>query len=247
MVAADVAADKLELATRRTWNAKTIAHENATANKEAQDAKVNTATSNDTTADTILAAATKALTDATSHESDETALVTSTLATLNAAMGVYKGRANSSTTAKDTGKTAGSYTAGSKAKLAATALTNLETAVGKCTPTGGAAWDGGQCPSNATSLTGLVRFALRKKLGVDNVTTSKATRETYLDAYCRAAQTLGAADADIKSGKEYYGRANPGVRNDFLFTATVGANGNAARKDDTTYRSTWAFETLGAV
>jgi hypothetical protein len=122
--------------------------------------------------------------------------------------------------------------------LASQKLALLVTAVGKCTPSSGA-WLGGACTG---TVSGLVKFALRKKLAVDDAATSKANRETYLDAYCRAAQTLGAADAVIKAGTEYYARANPGVRTDYLFTAVPGN-----LTDDTTYRTSWSFETLGAV
>jgi len=102
---------------------------------------------------------------------------------------------------------------------------------------------GGTCGGTTT---GLVKWALRKKSAVDAITTSTAKRETYLDAFCKAAQTLGAPDADIKNGKEYYARANPGVRLDFLFTTAMSTNANQI--SDTFYwgSSGWTFESLGA-
>lgn len=56
-----------------------------------------------------------------------------------------------------------------------------------------------------------------------------------------AAQQLGATDADIKAGKAYWSKANPGVRLDFKFSAVPSNLTN-----DTTYLTTWTFETLGA-
>lgn len=170
----------------------------------------------------------------------------------------WKGRATataSSTTVVDAGRSgvAGATTAfvaGKPSALLATALTNLTTAVGKCTPASGTwAAASADIKANCTggAATNLVKYALRKKLGVDNLATSKASRETYLDAYCRAAQQVGAPDADIKDGKAYWSRANPGVRLDFKFTAAVSSNNNALRKNDTLYLTTWTFETLGAV
>lgn len=168
----------------------------------------------------------------------------------------WKGRAAataSSTTVVDAGRTgaAGSaFVANKPSALLATALTNLTAAVGKCTPNAGT-WAAATADIKANctggTATNLVKYALRKKLGVDNLATSKASRETYLDAYCRAAQQVGAPDADIKDGKAYWSRANPGVRLDFLFTAAVSSDGNSARKNDTLYLTTWTFETLGAV
>lgn len=100
---------------------------------------------------------------------------------------------------------------------------------------------------------GLARFAMRKAEATAAIQVSKNRRETYLDAFCRAAQTLGAPDADIKNGKEYYARANPGVRTDFLFTTKVGATGDTApagRFSDVDYWKAdgtgWMFEDLGA-
>lgn len=170
----------------------------------------------------------------------------------------YKGRtctatSNCTDVAKDTGLAAGSYAATTKAKIAYDKLALLETAVGKCTPTNSSAWLGGACTAQADpatqagAVTGLVKFALRKKLAVDDIATSKATRETYLDAYCRAAQTLGAVTGAITGGTEYYARANPGVRTDYLFTAAISGSSNLT--SDTYYRgaSGWTFETLGDV
>ena len=169
----------------------------------------------------------------------------------------WKGRATataSSTTVVDAGRTGGAGTAAFVANkpsaLLATALTNLTTAVGECTPSSGAwAAQTADIKANCTggTATGLVKYALRKKLGVDTLATSKASRETYLDAYCRAAQQVGAPDADIKDGKAYWSRANPGVRLDFIFTANVSSDNHADRKNNTLYLTTWTFETLGAV
>lgn len=169
----------------------------------------------------------------------------------------WKGRATataSSTTVVDQGRTGGAGTAAFVANkpsaLLATALTNLTTAVGKCTP-GSGTWAAASADIKATckngTAIGLVKYALRKKLGVDTLATSKASRETYLDAYCRAAQQVGAPDADIKDGKAYWSRANPGVRLDFLFTANVSSDNNALRRNNDLYLATWTFETLGAV
>jgi len=188
------------------------------------------------------------------HEVDETALIASTLAALNASMLTYKGRSctatsNCTDTAKDAGLASGAYAATTKAKIAYDKLALLVTAVGKCTPGNSVAWTGGDCTTGtqAGAVTGLVKFALRKKLAVDDIATSKATRETYLDAYCRAAQTLGAVAGAITGGTEYYARANPGVRTDYLFTAAISGSSNLT--SDTYYRGAngWTFETLGDV
>jgi hypothetical protein len=172
----------------------------------------------------------------------------------------YKGRACTTSaavcdaaTTKDDGLASGAYAATTKAKIAYDKLALLETAVGKCTPTNSSAWLGGACTAQADpatqagAVTGLVKFALRKKLAVDDIATSKATRETYLDAYCRAAQTLGAVTGAITGGTEYYARANPGVRTDYLFTAAISGSSNLT--SDTYYRGAngWTFETLGDV
>jgi len=165
----------------------------------------------------------------------------------------WKGRATStasSTTVVDAGKTS-SFAAGKPSALLATALGNLNTAVGVCTPAASLAWTAATADVKANCTGGvannLVKYAMRKKLGVDALATSKASRETYLDAYCRAAQQVGAPDADIKDGKAYWSRANPGVRLDFKFTTAVSSDTNPLRKNDTLYLTTWTFETLGAV
>jgi hypothetical protein len=214
----------------------------ATALTAALNAKT-TANSAKVAADGIQSAATTAETNAGNHHGLEVTLATAKLATLNAAMGTWKGRANALTNAEDTGKTAGTYAVGSKAKLEETALTNLTTAVGKCTST--PTWTGGQCvgTSGSPTATGLVKYALRKKLGVDNITKAKANRETYLDAYCRASQTLGTTAADLAAGKEYYSRANPGKRLDYDFSA---AQTTAQLSTGTAYKTSWTWETLGA-
>jgi len=195
----------------------TKSHEKAAA--IATLAKKNTlktaATNAKSTMDTILSNATTAETNANTHHGLEVTLATNKLAAMNSAMATWKGRLNSSTTTEDPGKAAGAYLAASKAGLEATALTNLGTAIGKCVPTTGS-WTGGACVGVAS---GLVKFALRKKLGVDNIAKAKATRETLLDAYCRASMTLGTTAADLAAGKEYYARANPGKRLDFDFSA----------------------------
>lgn len=189
--------------------------------------------------------------NAISHYNLEVTLSATKLAAMNAAMATWKGRNNAAgateDATEDTGKTS-AYPANTKAKLEETALTNLTTAVGKCTmlddsSSGSAvavAWTGGQCTGTAADkLTGLVKYALRKKLGVDAIATTKAQRETYLDAYCRASQTLGTTAADMTAGKEYYSRANPGKRLDFDFSATVTDLTGAL------YKTEWTWETLG--
>lgn len=144
------------------------------------------------------------------------------------------------------------FTAGKASALLKTAQDNLIAAVGTCGNTAEAAvWvsSGGTCASADTKATALVRSGLRKKLGVDALATAISSRETYLDAYCRAAQQVGATDADIKAGKAYWSRANPGSRLDFKFAAAVGSDsgpGLVTRKNDTLYLSTWTWETLGA-
>ena len=144
------------------------------------------------------------------------------------------------------------FAAGKASALLKTAKDNLISAVGTCGNTAEAlVWvsSGGTCASADTKATALVRSGLRKKLGVDALATAIASRETYLDAYCRAAQQVGATDADIKAGKAYWSRANPGSRLDFKFAAAVGSDsgpGLVTRKNDTLYLSTWTWETLGA-
>lgn len=184
---------------------------------------------------------------------DEKALETTTLATLNAAMANWKGRAGSSTTAVDAGKTGGAndaFAANKPSALLKTALSNLTSAVGVCTPASGA-WSAANADIKANctggTATNLVKYAMRKKLGVDNLATSKLSRETYLDAYCRAAQQVGAPDADIKDGKAYWSRANPGVRLDFNFSAAVGADASNDRKGNAAYLTAWKWELLGDV
>lgn len=164
-------------------------------------------------------------------------------------MATWKGRANAGGTiavqdaaGEDAGLTV--FAAGTKAKLEETALATLTTAVGTCTmlnvASAAVAWTGGQCTgTSTTALTGLVRYALRKKLGVDAIATTKAQRETYLDAYCRASQSLGTTAADMTAGKEYYARANPGKRLDFDFSATITDLTGAL------YKTQWTWETLG--
>lgn len=149
-------------------------------------------------ADGILSAATTAETNAGTHLTRETTLQTTKLAAMNTAMGTWKGR-NTPTdqTIEDVGKASTAYAAGSKAKEEETALANLKTAVGSCARTS-PAWDGGLCEGGTTpTTTGLVKYALRKKKGVDLATKAVATRETLLDAYCRASMTLGTTDADL--------------------------------------------------
>lgn len=192
-------------------------------------------------ADNILSAATTAETNAGTHLTRETTLQTTKLAAMNTAMGTWKGR-NTPTdqTIEDVGKASTAYAAGSKAKEEETALANLKTAVGSCARTS-PAWDGGLCEGGTTpTTTGLVKYALRKKKGVDLAAKAVATRETLLDAYCRASMTLGTSDTDLKAGKEYYARANPGKRLDFDFSTTV------ANLTNDTYKTTWTWETLGA-
>lgn len=148
------------------------------------------------------------------------------------------------------------FAAGKASALLKTAKDALIAAVGTCGNTAaGVTWvaANGVCDSQDTKATKLVRSGLRKKLGVDALATAISSRETYLDAYCRAAQQVGATDADIKAGKAYWSRANPGSRLDFKFAAAVGsdysgsnASANTTRKNDTLYLSTWTWETLGA-
>ena len=242
LVDADILADKVELAAKLDLNAKIDDEALKIVAAAKVQADYDAAASADQTAGAIKVAAQKAATDGLSHEGEETALVASTMADLNASMDLYKGRITSGVRTADNfdvGKISSTpFGAGSAALLASQKLALLVTAVGKCTPSSGS-WLGGACTG---TVSGLVKFALRKKLAVDDAATSKANRETYLDAYCRAAQTLGAADAVIKAGTEYYARANPGVRTDYLFTATP-----ANLINDTDYRGSggWSFETLG--
>lgn len=254
LVDADILADKVELAAKLDLNVKIDDEAVKIVAAAKVQADYDAAASADQTAGAIKVAAQKAATDGLSHEGEETALVASTMADLNASMALYKGRITSGVRTADNfdvGKISSTpFGTGTAALLASQKLALLVTAVGKCTPSNSSAWLGGACTAQADpatqagTATGLVKYALRKKLAVDDAATSKANRETYLDAYCRAAQTLGAADAVIKAGTEYYARANPGVRTDYLFTATPSNLIN-----DTDYRgsSGWSFETLGDV
>jgi len=163
---------------------------------------------------------------------------------MNSAMTTWKGAQAAAVVAGAVNAGAAAGSEAGKMGATKTKLTALQKAVGTCTTLGVAAVLelGGTCGGTTT---GLVKWALRKKSAVDAITTSTAKRETYLDAFCKAAQTLGAPDADIKNGKEYYARANPGVRTDFLFTAAMSTSANQI--SDTYYwgASGWTFEDLG--
>jgi hypothetical protein len=263
----DLTKDQAELDAQVALHLAIVASDAAKAAAQGLlDAK--TAASNaDVAAGVIVDAATKAETAAIAHVTDEENLVKAAVDTMNAAMVAWKGGMSVTPTAGtgaiDTGKTASNEIAKFKDEVDAKAA--LATAVGTCkTKVGAAAATtadlaiGGTCATTvASSVTtarapgGLAKFAMRKKEATDAIQISKNRRETYLDAFCRAAQTLGAPDADIKNGKEYYARANPGVRTDFLFTTKIGADsdsGTSGRFSDTEYwaASGWMFEDLGA-
>lgn len=258
----DLTKDQAELDAQVALHVAIVASDAAKAAAQGLlDAK-NAASNADVAAGVIVDAATKAETAAIAHVTDEENLVKAAVDTMNAAMVAWKGgmavTPTAGTGAIDTGKTASNEIAKFKDEVDAKAA--LATAVGTC-KTASATVDlaiGGTCATTvASSVTtarapgGLAKFAMRKKEATDAIQISKNRRETYLDAFCRAAQTLGAPDADIKNGKEYYARANPGVRTDFLFTTKIGADtdtGTTGRFSDTEYwaASGWMFEDLGA-
>jgi len=268
--AKDLQYDQAELDAQVLLHSAIVASDAAIVRaKELLDAKTAASTA-DSAAEVIVNAATKAETAATAHVTDEENLVKAAVDTMNAAMVAWKGGMSPTPTAGtgaiDTGKTASNEIAKFGAEVSAKAA--LATAVGTCKSKVGAAAAstadlaiGGTCATATVSSVetkrapgGLAKFAMRKKEATDAIQVSKNRRETYLDAFCRAAQTLGAPDADIKAGKEYYSRANPGVRTDFLFTAKVGADsdtGTSGRFSNVAYANFgvtggWMFEDLGA-